>query len=449
MAFARWFISLVLLGAVAGPASAFDAGQISKTSTYQEVKTWHEQFLASKPSLAARTEAFREILRSSRVGERGLRSVYKNFDGRWSIDPRIPGVEQSVLLQRSSNELQAKGYRRELLYAIEFHNDPRFSLREMNRLLVREWGRTDADLSIRHRPTGLYGRVEVKDVSPQSQRTNLAKLKVQADKMALEARKTGQLQFWMNRRPVVPEFQAYASAKGIHVLGSVKTGRIDSGKVMPVEHAFATVDRQMVRANARRAAMGGAGVAFGTWMLAETAPAVWESLKFILDPSTRTAHAWRAFGEQTSYFASGGGMAVGGASMLASTYAREAAQIRLWTLARYGGAVALAGFGLGEMFLISRYMHGDVSSREFWTSQSILAFGAAGGIGGAWLGGVLAAAANPGLSVYGSVVSSAIGAWSGSKLGRLLAERYYDWKYGKLDEAFGEWVYRRYGLSPT
>lgn len=77
-----------------------------------------------------------------------------------------------------------KGYRRELLYAVELHNDPRYMLLSMNEPLKRKWGNTDADLMVRHQATGLAGRVEVKDYSRRSQYTNLRDLKIQIDKMA-------------------------------------------------------------------------------------------------------------------------------------------------------------------------------------------------------------------------------------------------------------------------
>jgi hypothetical protein len=100
-------VLLALLMAIPWRALARDVGGASTNMTYREVKTWHQEFLASIPSGAERTNAIRDVLRSSRTGERGLQRVYKNFDGRWWIDPRVPGVEQSALLQRSVDAASA------------------------------------------------------------------------------------------------------------------------------------------------------------------------------------------------------------------------------------------------------------------------------------------------------------------------------------------------------
>jgi len=244
-------------------AFAGDTSRLYTGISYQEGRTWHEQFLRGEPTKAERLEAMRSVVRTSRFGERGLRRIFRDFSGRHSIDPRIPGVEQSVLLQLSASTSQTKGYRRELLYASAFHNDPRFSLKEMNRVLVRPWGSTDADIVIRHRSTGLYGRVEVKDYSLGSQTTNLRDLKVQIDKMAREGRRAGQPQFWINRREVLPSIRRYANKKGIVVLGNVSTGRSSWGNTISTKEAMAMLDQKFINVDRARTIFAGGQLAYG------------------------------------------------------------------------------------------------------------------------------------------------------------------------------------------
>jgi hypothetical protein len=444
----RYFLGYLLSLAAIWPAHAADLSGLNKDMTYREVKSWHEQFLRGEPVPADRLEAMRSIVRTSQFGGRGLTRIYGNFEGNRSIDPLIRGVEQTVLLQRSASNSQAKGYRRELLYAIEFSNDPRFSLEEMNRALNRSWGNTDADIVIRHKSTGLYGRVEVKDVSLASQATNLTKYKGQMDKMALEARLTGQPQFWINRRKVHQDLQKYANEKGVVALGEVKTGRSPAGNEMSSKDAMNAVAKEMAQATQRRAIAGSTGLAYGAWMLVESVPGALDAFHTVLNSEARTAQAWRRLGEQGSYTMAGGGMTLSGGALLWSRYASEGVQGQLFHLSRIGGIASFAALGLGEAFLISRHVYGDVSSREFWTTQSVLGSALVGGIAGSWVGGAIGALwENPLTIDIGAVLGGAAGTWAGQRIGALGADYYYDWRFAKLDQEFGKFVYERYGVN--
>jgi hypothetical protein len=263
-----WFISFHAL--------AIDDALLQPGVSYKDAKTWHEQFMQGGPTKAERLDAMRSLVLASPVRARGLEQIYRNFDGLYSIDPTIPGVEKSVLMQLSSSKQQAKGYRREVLYAVAYHNDPRFSLVEMNRPLRRTWGNTDADLVIRHHQSGQSGRIEVKDYSVNSQRTHLSKLKVQIDKMSLEGRKTGQLQFWMNARPVIPAVYQYGEKSGVLVSGNVKTGKTIAPGAISISEAMSHHEQQFVRANLNRASIGAGGLAFAAWGLKNSIPWQWQ-----------------------------------------------------------------------------------------------------------------------------------------------------------------------------
>lgn len=443
----RCIVGSVLSVAGIGLAHAGDLSALNRSMTYREVRTWHEEFLRKEPTPAERLEAMRSVVRTSRFGERGLSRVYRNFEGRRSIDPRIPGVEQSLLLQRSESAPQVKGYRRELLYAIGIHNDPRFSLEEMNRALRRQWGNTDADIVFRHRPTGLYGRIEIKEVSRDSQAANLNALKQQMDKMSLEARRTGQLQFWISRKPVLPELHDYAAKRGVRVLDNVNTGNSAVAHVVPLEQAMGAVENDMVRASKRKAIAASTGVAFGVWMLTDSAPAFWNASLDVWDPETRTAAAWRQLGEASSHALSGAGMTVSGGALVAGRLGSERLGVRTHLLSRTWGIASFAALGIGEGFLISRYVYGDIPSREFWIAQSAMGGTAAGSVAGGLGGFVLGALWNPLLGHAGAFAGSALGQWTGNRIGTALADHYYDLKFAELDEAYGRAVYGRFGVK--
>ena len=373
----------VLAWALAWPAHGFDESGLYKGMPYQEARTWHEQFLRGDPSGAERLHAMRSVVRATKFGDRGLKNAFGNFEGRYAIDPRIPGVERSMLMQFSASPSQAKGYRREVLYTSALYNDPRYSVLEMNRQLRRSWGNTDADISIRHRPSGLYGRVEVKDYSLGSQSTNLKDLKKQIDKMAREGRHTGQLQFWINRREILPQIRRYANIKGVVALGNVATGSSSIRNTMSSKEALNILDREFAQIASARGIFGGGQLAFGALLAISAAPSAWEDFQTVWDPSTRTTGAWLRLGEDASYVLAGTGMATSGAAQLAAPYASERLQGRLHSIGRVGRVAPVLLIVVGEGFLVARYVRGDVNAREFRTKQWVLVTMLAGNRSGA------------------------------------------------------------------
>lgn len=425
---------------------------IIKSSSYQDVKTWHEQFMQGQPTKAQRLEAVREIVRTSNFGDRGLNSIYKNFDGKYSLDTTIPGIEKSALLTRSASASQAKGYRRELLYAVSLHNDPRYSVVEMNRPQKRSWGNTDFDIVFKHHSSNQYGRIEVKDYSPDSQTTNLAKLKTQIDKMAREGRYSGQPQLWINARPVVSDVRSYAESRGVLVLENVKTGTKASKApgAISADVALGQVDQHIKRAVNTRTMIAAGQLGFGAWMLLGSAPMALESAHALLNEENGgETTQWLRFGEQASYAAAGTGMVLSSGISLASRYASEANQARLFSTGRYVGQLAWVGLVAAEGFQIARYSKRDVSDREFWTNQWVLGSAATGGYFGSLAGGALAGfvfKAPPAVAA-GSVTGGSGGAWLGESLARSTANAWYEHKFAGIDERFGKRVYARYGLQ--
>jgi hypothetical protein len=319
----------------------------------------------------------------------------------------------------------------------------------MNRILRRSWGNTDADLVVRHK-TGLPGRIEVKDYSLNSQITNLKDLKIQIDKMAMEGKITGQPQFWINRRDVLPEIQQYGGMKGIIVLGNVSTGRISfNNKTISSKQAMDEADRSFNKTAYKRAMWGGGLSGYGTGILMYSAPAAWDDLQTALNPSTSSTQAWLRFGESGSSALAGGGMLLSGGALMASRHVNDGLQGKLYVLGRTGGLYSPFFHGISDVFLGSRYLAGDVSSREFWTTQWVLGSALTGGTVGGWSGGSIGAliGKTPLATESGSFFGSSAGTLAGEKIGRFTADEYYNFKFGKLDQEFGKFVYARYGVE--
>jgi len=439
-------IFVIAISGISLQLSAADIPDIYSGMPYREAKTWHEQFMQGNPTKAQRLDAMRSLIIASPVRERGLRQIFRNFEGNYSIDPRVHGVEKSVLMQLSGSKSQAKGYRREVLYAVVFSNDSRYKLVEMNKPLKRSWGNTDADLVIRNNATGLFGRIEVKDYSRSSQYTNLRDLKIQINKMAREGRKTGQLQFWVNRREVIPEIQQYALKRGVTPMGYVSTGRATGGVTISSGEAMSEIERHFYKADHRRAILGASQGAFGAWMLVGAIPVVWKDMYDVWDPSTRSTQTWLRLGEHGSSVLAGSTMVLSGGALATARFAGEGLQSRLYDFGRVGGVASLAALGLSETFLIARYVQGDVLSQEFWTSQWVLGSAGVGSYAGGWLGGLTSTLVlkNP---LWGSVVGGGTGGWIGQWIGNMTSQTYYIWKFQKIDQEFGNWVYARYKIK--
>ena len=435
------FLFLVMQVAVAD-TSAFKMGM-----NYKEVKALHEQRLQMGQSRAQQLDDFRSIVRVSRYGDRGLERIFKNFEGKHSIDTTIPGVSHSFTLLTSGSQSQTKGYRRELLYAVAFHNDPRFELVEMNRIVKRDWGNTDKDMVVRHKATGLYARIEVKDVSLSSQSSNIEDLKKQINKMAKEGRLTGQSQYWVNRREVHPEIQRYATSKGINVYGNVSTGTSQKNGLMSSKDFMDDVDKSIFKSDRNRSVFGAGQLANGVWMLVESIPNTFEDIQTVLNPETRTTQDWMRLGSNSTSTLAGSALILSGTLRSASRYASEQLQARSYALSNNAGRAAATFIVADEAFLIWRYREGDVSSSEFWTSQWLLSASMTGSYGGALLGRSIGTYIPlPGTGTLGSLIGSFTGSYLGRVIGKTWVDDYYEMKFGTIDKEFGDYVKKQYNV---
>jgi hypothetical protein len=322
----------------------------------------------------------------------------------------------------------------------------------MNTPLKRSWGNTDADISFHHKSTGLFGRIEVKDYSVNSQVTNLKKLKIQINKMSMEEKYSGQPQFWMNRREILPELHQYASDKGVFIQGKVSTGQSLKGNIITSRDALDRFDREIIKTDRTRTAIAGAQFAFGALMLMDAMPKAWNDYQSIENYDAESDQAWLHFGESASKALAGMAMTFSGSSeitrRIAATRFQSAPdqQGRFYRFGRASGITSIAAMGMAEGFSIARYRNNDVSSKDFWTAQWVMGTSASGGLVGSWAGslGSTVLIKNP---MWGALVGGTTGSWIGEAVGVKTAETYYEVKFSQLDEAFGKFVYQCYGID--
>jgi hypothetical protein len=273
-------------------------------------------------------------------------------------------------------------------------------------------------------------------------------LKAQIDKMGREARLTGQPQFWINRREVLPELSQYARKTGVVALGNVKTGHSPVPSSISWNEASNLMEREFRTAGRTRIAGAGGQFAFGAWMLFDAAPRTLDDIQALLTADGRSAtDAWLRLGENASYSLAGGGMVLSSGASMTSMLAREVPQGRLYNLGRFGGYASGATFVIAEGFVVARYMSGDLSSRDLLTSQWILGSTFVGARAGSWAGRLAGGYLGPGGAIAGSLAGAIVGERGGKEFGQYTAGEYYDWKFGNLDRDFGVFVYAKYGVK--
>jgi hypothetical protein len=156
---------------------------------YPGIRTQFNISLSEVSTVAGRVDVFRTLVRRTQFGWITTRSHGILRPGRFYLDPYLPRVSTSFVTLASTSPT-ATGNFRTLLYSNSLEADGRFRVLGLNRPRRNSLGRTDADVVFRHQPTGLQVRLEVKDMSPASQRSKLGEIKTQILKMAQDARLT-------------------------------------------------------------------------------------------------------------------------------------------------------------------------------------------------------------------------------------------------------------------
>lgn len=356
-----------------------------KLSRYPGIRTQFNQNLSQVLTNEQRLEIFRRTVVQGRFSGRPmLTRMFGGFEpGLFTLSPAMPGLSTTVRLLASDNRNVVKGNARTIRYAMLLEADSRFRVVGMNRPRVNSIGATDADIVFRHRTTNLPARMEVKDVSIASQRANIGKLQRQILKMAVDARTTGEIQIWANHQTVLPEFRTFAQRHGVLVTGSLQTG---NAKLRSDENHFREFSKELDKTFQSRAKLnaltGSVKLGMGVYMAYQSL----ENLGSDLSAFSDTQGDWLRAGEHGSTLLAGSGFSIAGAAEFARHVPAWTGSRRLMSLTRWGGRLGTAGAVVAEGFILGRYMHGDLTERQFWREQASLSGGLIGGTAGGFVG---------------------------------------------------------------
>ncbi len=448
-------ISLAAAAGLAAPVHAQPTASVAPKygSPYTEIKSWYVRSATADPGSDPATERLRKVVRA-RYGQRGLDCIFNNFTGKGAIDPAIPGVQKNILLVASSNKNVSQGAVRTQLYANHIHNDPRFRLLAINETARTPLGNTDKDIRFLDRRTGTTLRIESKEVGLKCQASDARRLRAQIDKIAWEYRRSGELGAIINRNKLLPGIRLYAATRDVPVYECVVTGKttLRKGRIHVSDVLDDLARSARVRGRVRMLA-GGPSAGLGALLLVQNAPAAYKSLVLSLDATTRTNQTVVNLGKSGSLALSGAAMTAAGISDLSTATTTNATVRGLLTkVSRRGGAIAVVGFLGAEGFMVYEYAFGEVTKREFVTSQAGLLSGVGGSVAGAWLGAKAGGLSGSVLGPVGTVIGAGIGGIAGGLGGGYLAStqatlaagRYYDFKDAELDRRFASYVYALY-----
>lgn len=385
---------------------------------YPGIRTQFNQSLSQSLTDEQTLDLYRQTVAQGRSsGGPMLMRMFRNFHPEsFNLPPTTPGLSTTVRLLASDNRNVVIGNARTLRYAMSIQGDGRLKVVGLNRPRVSSIGKTDADIVFRHQPTGLQVRMEVKNATPASQRASLGKLQSQILKMAHDARLTGEMQVWANRQNVLPELRAFAERHGVRVEERLRTG---STNLRPDDRSFqdfATSLDKDLRVQARLTAMAGSVKAGAGIYMAYQAIRQLENDVAAFDG---TQGDLLRFGEHGSTLLAGGSFGMAGAAQLARQIPGLANSARLVSLKKWGGRLGVAGTVLAEGFLLSQYMSGDLTERQFWHGQASLGGGLAGGAAGGFVGFKVGAVTGGAIGSFFGPKGTVIGAGIGGTIGAL------------------------------
>lgn len=356
---------------------------------------------------------------SKQIGD-ALRLRYgNNTDKRFGDGLRstrymqTPGVESNLRLTLSDNEHVTNGALRTHFYAQKINSDPRYKLLSINEVQdsVERFGRTDKDIRIRHQGSGIVTRMEVKQVKPGTINANPGKYKLQIDKMAAEARRTGEHQVWVNNKRTPYWFKDYAQRQGIEVHDNAVTGK---GPGTPFASVLDKVDTQ-ARAIGRARAVGGtASLAFGAMTAYASGRSLWQETERYIR-GDRSPQLLLGMTRDTGFMVGGTGMAIyGGAevSRLMVTSSKTLGQ--LTSISKYAGRLGWAGMALGGGVIAVQWYRGEVSTADVAHFAAVTGGGVAGAAGGAWAGAAAGAAIGSVVPIVGTAAGAVVGGIIGS-----------------------------------
>jgi hypothetical protein len=364
-------------------------------------------------------EDYRILVRlGPHAGNRRLTNMFGSFEGRFAIDPSIPGLDTTVRLQASASHSQVKGSARTIRYLQIMSQDPRFTVTGVNRPRVTPIGKTDADLTFRHNETGLKGRIEVKDMSADSQRRNLRDIKLQILKMGHDHRQMGEWQYWINRQGNIPEVKEFARQHGVLIYERLGTGSFRPGTES--FQKFLNEQDQRFLAQARmQVVSGGVQAGLGAFLFWTGSAAALQDVRELLEQDRARRDSWLRLGEHGSLVMSGAGLTVGGMARVGQSFSSLQGSSRMMMAGKWGGRAGVAGFVAAEGFVLWQYASGTMSDRQFVANQATLGGGIVGSLSGAWAGAKGGAGAGALIGSFFGPPGTAVGASIGGTIGAI------------------------------
>lgn len=375
-----------------------DITLLPHNSSFQDIKNLLVSNHWENFNTYQKVQGFREIVKKSRYGNRGLKNIFKNFRGEGYIDPNIPGVEKTISLVSSISRSQAKGAMRTLVYATKIYHHPEFELLGVNKYYRDKNGKilSDKDLLLRHKKTGVTYHIEVKDMKPSSQYADIKRLKRQIDLMAKDRSKNGEVKVWVNRHQTIPEIKNYAKRKGIILYENVGTG-----KMVKTDFEKNVLDDLSKRAN----------------MMANQKIIIAETGMGILIFATSSYNIYQEYqkekpdllkiGENAGWGLLGAGMILSGISPLNSS-----SQL----LSNIGRLTGIVGLIIAEGFIVIQYNRGNITLREFSTTTAGIISAFIGAYGGSIIGTSIA---GPIGGVIGGIIGGMIGYFAVQEISNL------------------------------
>lgn len=434
---ASGFASMLLLVSIT-QAQELAIGDLRYQTPYRFVKTAVTDAFNAQSTLESRKYAVLKAAETA-YGSRAKTVL----GGGEDLLARVDGGEALTKRFGVGNRSVRKGALRALRVARAIDNDSRFKLLALDQPVLDKRGRirTDRDIVYRSRSTGARGRIEVKDVTIATQRSNLHGYKRQIRLMGEEQKRTGQAQAFVNRRPVSPALKQYAKNHGVRVYENVVTSRknMDLPNVVPATTVLDDLDREAKsRARTRQA-----GIGFGA--------------AFVILEGANTVKAWGAYrngdetfsqaGYQTALTGAGASFVTRGVAtdMLTRVNPSGRAASYLRGVSRFAGPAGMAFTGVAMGFRGYQFYTGEISTRQFVMETSTTTGGIAGGLLGAWTGAAIGGFGGPFAIVTvpaGAIIGGVGGAWLGSTVASAGVES----MYGRLDEAQKQELFRQLAL---
>lgn len=306
-------------------------------SPFSEIKTYQEQARALGGSKFQRQEVDRNTFEAG-LGERG----YERRFGDYLPNPDIEGIDKNIRLTGSDNPNQVKGAVRELLYEKGFTEGGEFKVLAIGKKLGSKYGRTDIDLYLQHRRTGIKVAVEVKENELANQNIDAYKTKI--ERLAAYSKDSGDPVVLLSRDELKPEIKQIWENNGAKVYDRVVTGAKNGQKSgnMRFQDMQEDLSGKLTRV---RLAEGTVSSGFGLLLLYTSGSALLADLNAPHDDLTSKLR----MAENSSLFVSGGAMTAVGISEIGSRFVKsDRALSVVGGVTKWGGRATLAGIIIAE-----------------------------------------------------------------------------------------------------